>query len=211
MKRYSDLHCDQRDNPKSLAKLHYILFFKPYGVLSQFTKEGSHRTLGDFGPFPRNVYPAGRLDADSEGLLLLTNDNSLKDFLTNPKFGHPRTYVVQVEGIPSEEAIQRLREGVMIQGKKTRPADVRILQAKPQLPTRPVPIRLRKSVPTAWLEMTLREGRNRQIRRMTAAVGFPTLRLVRTKIGNLSLEGLQIGEMRTLTEKEIRQIKRLHG
>jgi 23S rRNA pseudouridine2457 synthase len=177
-----------------------LVFFKPYGVLSQFTAEGGHRTLADFGPFPPDVYAAGRLDADSEGLLLLTNDNGLKRRLTDPKFGHPRTYLVQVENIPTAEALERLRRGVVVEGQRTRPAEVRLLEEEPDLPSRPVPIRVRKAIPTAWLEITLREGRNRQVRKMTAAVGNPTLRLVRVKIGEWGLEGMRPGEWREVTQ-----------
>lgn len=181
---------------------HYILFSKPCGVLSQFTPEHGHKGLGDFGPFPRDVYPVGRLDADSEGLLLLTNDNRVKYRATDPRFSHPKTYLVQVERVPDTHALEKLREGVLIEGKKTKPAEVRLLDDEPRLPPRDVPIRFRKNVPTAWLEITLREGRNRQIRKMTAAVGYPTLRLVRTAIGPLHLGTLKPGESRKLTARE---------
>ena len=181
-----------------------ILFYKPYGVLSQFTRGGDWKTLADFGPFPESVYPAGRLDADSEGLLVLTDDNRIKRRITEPRFMHPRTYVVQVERVPEREAIERLRHGVMIEGKRTRVASVTLLVGEPDIPPRPVSIRFRKTVPTAWLEMTLAEGRNRQVRKMTAAVGHPTLRLIRTRIGDLSLEGLSPGAWRSLTAEEIR-------
>lgn len=183
---------------------HYVLFYKPYGVLSQFTPEHGHPSLRDFGPFPPDVYPVGRLDLASEGLLLLTNDARVKHRLTDPKFGHPRTYLVQVERIPDKESLRTLREGVIIEGRRTKPADVRLLDAEPSLPPRSVPIRFRKNVPTAWLEMTLREGRNRQVRKMTAAVGHPTLRLVRTAVGPLTIGTLQPGEIRLLTIEERR-------
>lgn len=189
------------------VRLHYFLFNKPFGVLSQFTAEHSHQCLKDFGPFPRDVYPVGRLDADSEGLLLLTNDNEVKHRMTDPKFEHERTYLVQVERIPNEMALQRLRDGVVIEGKKTKPCKVKLLEAEPQLPPRPVPIRFRKHVPTAWIEVTLREGRNRQVRKMTAAVGHPTLRLVRTRIGRLTLAHVETGASRELTSKEAAEIK----
>lgn len=185
----------------------YILFYKPYGVLSQFRPEHGHKTLKDFGPFPSDVYPVGRLDVDSEGLLLLTNDNALKHRTSDPKFGHPKTYLVQVERIPNEEALKKLRSGVMIEGKKTKPAEIRLLKEEPNLPPRPVPIRFRKNVPTAWIEITLREGRNRQVRKMTAAVGHPTLRLIRTKIGELTLDGLEVGGSRALTASKITSLK----
>ena len=185
-----------------------FLLNKPYGVLSQFTSEGGRPTLSQFGPFPGDVYAAGRLDADSEGLLLLTNDGSLKHFLTEPRFGHPRTYLVQVERVPESGALERLRRGVLIQGVKTRPASVTLLDREPDVPARPVPIRFRKNVPTAWLEITLHEGRNRQVRRMTAAVGFPTLRLIRIRIGTLSIQGLRPGEWREVREEEIAELRR---
>lgn len=181
----------------------YIVFYKPYGVLSQFTDGSGRETLGSFGPFPKDVYPAGRLDTDSEGLLLLTNDGMLKHQLLEPRFGHERTYLVQVERIPSEEALTQLRVGVVIEGRRTEKASVRLLEDSPELPPRPVPIRFRKNVPTAWIELKLKEGRNRQARKMTAAVGHPTLRLIRSTFGPLNLQGLQPGESRTLTRAEV--------
>lgn len=183
-----------------------ILFHKPYGVLSQFTRESGKPSLADFGPFPPDVYPVGRLDADSEGLLLLTNDTALKHRLTSPGHGHAKTYLVQIERLPDVLALETLRKGVMIRGKKTRPAKVKLLESDPGLGERSVPIRFRKSVPTAWIEITLTEGRNRQIRHMTAAVGHPTLRLIRVRIGNLRLGELATGKSRRLTEDEIRQL-----
>ena len=183
-----------------------ILFHKPFDVLSQFSEglhPGRHRTLASFGPFPPDVYPAGRLDVDSEGLLLLTDDAMLKHRLLSPEFHHPRTYLVQVERIPDAAALRRLAAGsLVLDGRKVLPADVQLLQTDPALPPRSVPIRFRKTVPTAWLEMTLYEGRNRQVRRMTAAAGHPALRLVRTRIASLSLEGLDPGKWRALSEKE---------
>ena len=183
--------------------MHAFLFYKPYGVLSQFTREAGHSSLKDFGPFPAGVYPAGRLDIDSEGLLLLTDDNRLKHTLTDPVFGHPRTYLVQVERIPTPEALERLRAGILLGSSRTRPAEAALLIKEPALPPRPVPVRFRKSVPTAWISLTLREGRNHQVRKMTAAVGHPTLRLVRSAIGDLSLDGLSPGEWRTLAAGEV--------
>jgi 23S rRNA pseudouridine2457 synthase len=182
----------------------FLLFHKPYDVLSQFTDEKStlpHKTLKDYIPIA-DVYAVGRLDRDSEGLLLLTNNGRVQHRLTDPKFQHPRTYWVQVDRIPDDAALQSLRQGVTIQTYRTRPVQVRLLEAEPALPPRDPPIRFRKSVPTAWLELTLTEGRNRQVRRMTAAVGFPTLRLVRVAIAHLRLEGLQPGEWRDLTAAE---------
>lgn len=180
----------------------YILFNKPYAVLSQFTPGNGQQSLQDF-KFPKNVYPVGRLDYDSEGLLLLTDDNLIKHKLTDPKFKLPKTYLVQIERIPSVESLQRLRAGVVIEGKKTLPAEVRLLDEDPNLPLRSVPIRFRKTVPTSWIELTIREGRNRQVRKMTAAVGHPTLRLVRVKIGNISMNELQPGQWKTIEMKEI--------
>lgn len=179
--------------------MRYIAFHKPYGVTSQFSGEGA--TLRDYIPV-KGVYPVGRLDHDSEGLLLLTDDGALQHRLTEPRFGHPRTYWVQVERIPEEESLQRLREGVAIQGRRTRPAQVRRLEKEPDLPPRDPPIRFRKNVPAAWLEITLTEGRNRQVRRMTAAAGHPTLRLVRVAIGELRLGTLKPGEWRELLKAE---------
>ncbi len=174
-------------------------FFKPYGVVSQFTPIAGHKSIADFGPFPPDVYPVGRLDWDSEGLLILSNDNHLKHRLTDPKFDHPKTYLVQVENIPQAIALQQLREGVMVAEKKTRRTTVRVLSEEPALPERPVPIRFRKSIPTAWLEITIIEGRNHQVRKMTAAVGHPTLRLVRVKVGEVSLGSLKPGEFRKVS------------
>ncbi|MGF2040373.1 MAG: rRNA large subunit pseudouridine synthase E [Nostoc sp. CmiVER01] len=181
----------------------YIIFYKPYGVLCQFTKDApTHSTLKDYIDVP-DVYPVGRLDWDSEGLLLLTNDGQLQHRLAHPRFGHKRTYWVQVERIPDADAIKRLQTGVEIQDYRTQPAEVRLLPQEPQLPERNPPIRFRKNIPTAWLEMTLTEGKNRQVRRMTAAVGFPTLRLVRVSIAHLQLDNLQLGQWRDLTTSEL--------
>ena len=193
----------------------YLLFYKPFNVLSQFTDEnpddpaiGQRGTLKDYIAVS-GVYPVGRLDRDSEGLILLTNHGQLQHRLSNPRYCHPRTYWVQVERIPSEEALQQLRRGVMIRDYRTRPAQVQCLSQEPDLPLRIPPVRYRKSVPTAWLEMTLTEGKNRQVRRMTAAVGFPTLRLVRVAIAHLKLQGLQPGEWRDLTAAEVNGLQDL--
>ncbi|MBK1990091.1 rRNA large subunit pseudouridine synthase E [Sphaerospermopsis aphanizomenoides BCCUSP55] len=186
----------------------YIIFHKPYGVLSQFTQESpQHITLKDFIDVP-DIYPVGRLDWDSEGLMLLTNDGQLQHRLANPRFGHQRTYWVQVERIPDTEAIQKLCTGVEIQDYRTRPAQVKLFLEAPTVSDRNPPIRFRKNIPTAWLEMTLTEGKNRQVRRMTAAVGFPTLRLIRVSIAQLQLNGLQLGEWRYLTHLEIQGLKK---
>ncbi len=180
----------------------YIAFYKPYGVLSQFTSQLNKRTLGEFG-FPRGVYPVGRLDEESEGLLLLTNDNGLKHQLTDPAFDHEKTYLVQVERIPPPSTLQLLREGILIGSARTKPARVRLMDESPRLPARPVPIRFRKDVETSWLEMTITEGKNRQIRRMTAAVGHPTLRLVRIRVADLSLGNLKPGEWKNVARSSI--------
>ena len=152
------------------------------------------------------VYAAGRLDMDSEGLLLLTSDGRLAHYITDPQHKLPKVYLAQIERIPTEVALEQLREGVVLNGKKTKPAEVRLLLEDPNLPDRPVPIRFRKNVPTSWVEITLREGLNRQVRRMTAAVGHPTLRLVRVAIGPVVLGDLQPGKWRDLTSSEIEQI-----
>lgn len=180
-----------------------VLFHKPYGVLSQFTPLDGHPSLSGFG-LPAGLYAAGRLDHDSEGLLLLTSDGALHHRLTDPRFAHPRTYLAQVERVPAPEALERLKAGPVLSDGPTRPCGVRLLEEGPPLPPRDPPVRFRKSVPTAWLELTLTEGRNRQVRRMTAAVGHPTLRLVRVRIGALSLEGLAPGRWRALTPSELR-------
>jgi 23S rRNA pseudouridine2457 synthase len=189
----------------------YIIFHKPYGVLSQFTQDTpKHSTLKDYIQVP-DVYAVGRLDWDSEGLLLLTNNGQLQHRLANPRFGHQRTYWVQVERIPDIDAINELQTGVKIQDYRTRPTQVRLLPEEPPVCDRNPPIRFRKNVPTAWLEMTLTEGKNRQVRRMTAAVGFPTLRLIRVSIAHLQLDGLQPGEWRDLTDSELKTFSVLRG
>ena len=186
----------------------YILFYKPYGVLCQFTddSESPRPTLKEYIEIPE-VYSVGRLDFDSEGLLLLTNDGQLKHRLIDPQFAHSRTYWVQVERIPTEDALQQLRQGVNIQGYRTKPALGRLLDTEPDLPLRQPPIRTRANIPTAWIELILTEGKNRQVRKMTAAVGFPTLRLVRVAIAHLRLENLNVGEWRELTDPELQELR----
>ena len=203
------------------SKLKYILFYKPYGVLCQFTDNSKNKTdikrptLKDYIPIP-SVYPVGRLDLDSEGLLLLTNNGQLQHRLAHRQFAHPRTYYVQVEGIPDRLALDALRQGVIIKNYRTRPAAVKILSTEPDLSPRYPPIRERKTIPTCWLEITLTEGRNRQVRRMTAAVGYPTLRLVRIAIGSkqdsqiqLKVTDLNPGQWRKLTTIEIAWLNKL--
>jgi 23S rRNA pseudouridine2457 synthase len=180
-----------------------LLFHKPYGVLCQFT--GGGPTLHDFIAEP-GVYPAGRLDRDSEGLLLLTGDGALQHRLTDPRFEHPRTYWAQVERIPSEESLEQLRRGIAIQDYRTRPCRARLIDHELAVPPRHPPVRFRKTVPTAWIELVLTEGRNRQVRHMTAAIGHPTLRLIRAAIGPLTLAGLSPGCWRPLTASEISEI-----
>jgi 23S rRNA pseudouridine2457 synthase len=190
----------------------HLLFHKPYGVLTQFTDEGNPEagryTLKDYIPVAQ-VYAVGRLDRDSEGLLLLTNNGQIQHRLSDPQFAHPRTYWVQVERLPSEADLQPLRQGIVIQSYRTRPAQVRLLPSEPVLPPRDPPVRFRKHIPTAWLEMTLTEGKNRQVRRMTAAIGFPTLRLVRVAIAHIHLNGLPPGQWRDLTPVELQQLYQL--
>ena len=194
-----------------MGKYRYILFYKPYGVLSQFTDgngETQRRTLKNYISIP-GVYPVGRLDWDSEGLMLLTDRGQLQHRLSHPQFEHQRTYWAQVERIPDADAIAHLQQGVIIEKYRTRPAKVQLLNSEPQLPPRNPPIRFRKNVPTAWLEISLTEGKNRQVRRMTAAVGFPTLRLVRVAIAHLKLGELQPGQWRDLTADELNLLLKL--
>ncbi len=189
----------------------YYLVFKPYGMLSQFSREGNAPTLADLDfSFEKDVYPVGRLDADSEGLLLLTNDNRLKTKLLDPKNKHWRTYHVQVEGDITEEACIALSNGVdiAINGKPYHTKRARATPIEPpSLPERTPPIRVRKSVSDSWLSLSLTEGKNRQVRRMTAAVGFPTLRLVRVAIGNLRMDHLKPGEVAELDTGEVGRIR----
>jgi 23S rRNA pseudouridine2457 synthase len=178
-----------------------LAFHKPYGVLSRFTPDGSKwRTLAEFG-LPRDVWPIGRLDADSEGLLVLSSDKRLVDRLLSPRQRHDKTYWAQVERIPTEAALASLRAGVVLDGETTRPACARAIDP-PALPPRDPPIRFRKSVADAWIELVIVEGRNRQVRRMTAAVGHPTLRLVRAAIGGYRLT-LAAGEARVLSAEDV--------
>ena len=179
-----------------------LAFHKPYGVLSNFTPDGSpNRTLAAFD-FPKNVYAIGRLDADSEGLLLLTDEPALNQRLLHPDRAHPREYWAEVERIPTPEALHQLECGVLIQGHATLPCTARFLEPQPHPPPRDPPVRFRKNVPTCWIAIVLVEGKNRQVRRMTAAIGHPTLRLLRVRIGDYRLENLQSGRWKTLNAEE---------
>jgi 23S rRNA pseudouridine2457 synthase len=184
-----------------------LTFNKPYGVLPCFTDPHGRPTLAQYVKIP-GVYAAGRLDQDSEGLMILTSDGKLAHIITDPQHELPKIYLAQVERIPNKTAIEQLRQGVMLRDRRTRPAEVRLHADAPTLPERPVPIRFRKNVPTAWLEITLHEGMNRQVRRMTAAVGHPTLRLIRIAIGPIMLGELKPGEWRDTTPAEIHLLGR---
>ena len=187
-------------------KLFYFILNKPYGVLSQFTDKLKRKTLAGFYDFPKDVYPVGRLDLDSEGLLLLSNDKEMVDFLLNPVNRHEKEYYAQVEGIPDEVSIKQLEEGVIIEGKKTLPAKAAIID-EPNFPPRKPPIFPRKNKSVCWLSVVVTEGRYRQVRKMTASVGYPTLRLVRVRIKNIQLGNLKPGEVRELTPGEVEILK----
>ncbi|MFN8578930.1 MAG: pseudouridine synthase [Candidatus Sericytochromatia bacterium] len=187
----------------------YLLFYKPYNVICQFSPEGDKITLKEFIKIPE-IYPVGRLDTDSEGLIIITDDNQLKHILTEPKFKSEKTYYVQVEGIPQEEDLNKIRNGISFKDYKTLPAKVRILENEPNLSPRNPPIRFRKNIPTTWLEIIINEGKNRQIRKMTAHIGFPTLRLVRVKIKHIEINNLKVGEYRFLSQKEVIDLKKIN-
>jgi 23S rRNA pseudouridine2457 synthase len=190
-----------------------LAFHKPYGVLSQFTRpteagkpvQTAFRPLSEFG-FPQHVYPIGRLDADSEGLLLLTDEPGLNTKLLNPKHGHTRTYWAQVENIPQPSDLDKLARGVMLEGRTTLPAKAVIIDPQPDVPERIPPIRVREHIPTCWIELELTEGKNRQVRKMTAAIGFPTLRLIRVRIGKYRMYGLEPGKWKVMGPLERKQI-----
>ena len=173
-----------------------VLFNKPFRVLSQFTTEGDKAVLADYIDIP-GIYCAGRLDYDSEGLLILTDDGHLQQRIANPKFGKEKGYLVQVEGIPAASDLEKLRKGVLLKDGMTRPARVALIRTPDVWPREP-PIRERRNIPTSWLDLTISEGRNRQVRRMTAHIGFPTLRLIRYRVGDWSLDDLQVGEYRII-------------
>lgn len=185
----------------------YYVIYKPFRMLSQFKKEGKFTTLGELFDFPKDVYPVGRLDADSEGLLVLTNDKKLNYLLLDPGHKHKRTYLVQVEGIISDQAILQMQQGVgiSVEGKPhhTRKADAEKVNEPDWLPARYPPVRFRKDIPTSFFELTLYEGKNRQVRRMTAAVGYPTLRLIRIAIEDLLIGSMQPGEVKEFTATEL--------
>jgi 23S rRNA pseudouridine2457 synthase len=185
-----------------MSSLIYIAFNKPYGVLSQFTGENPTETLSHFG-FPKGVYAAGRLDKDSEGLLILSNDGPFIDKLLSPKSDKEKTYWVQVEKIPDAESLKTLAQGVQIEDYKTKPCKVKILDPQPEVIERNPPVRFRKTVPTCWLEIIISEGKNRQVRKMTAKIGFPTLRLIRVRAGKYHLGDLKPGEWKEIKKTEI--------
>ncbi|GMQ25769.1 pseudouridine synthase [Algoriphagus sp. oki45] len=198
-------------NPEELPR--YFIIYKPFGVVSQFSGEGP--TLASLGAFPKEVYPVGRLDKDSEGLLLITDDKWLNHHLLNPRFGHQRTYFAQVEGIPTPEALNQLQSGVTINvdGKdyRTKPSIAKIIDPAPTLPDRNPPIRYRASIPDTWISLTLIEGKNRQVRKMTAAFGFPTLRLVRFSMEKITIDGMQSGEVREMEQETVYRMLGLTG
>ena len=201
-------HERHRGRCRIAAEMRCLLLNKPFQVLSRFTDDKSRTTLGQFVGL-KNVYPAGRLDYDSEGLLFLTDDGGLQARLSNPRYRLRKVYWAQVEGTPRQQAVRRLRHGVTLKDGLTRPAEVRVIEEPRELWPRNPPIRFRRQIPTHWLEIGITEGRNRQVRRMTAAVGMPTLRLIRCAIGPWTLAGLAPGEVRELDTSEVIEHLRL--
>ena len=189
----------------SMKNLKYFVLNKPFGILSQFTDKNRRNTLGDLYNFPNDVYSVGRLDMDSEGLLILTNDKKLTDFLLNPKQFHEKEYFVQVENIPDETVLMKLKKGVIIENKMTLPAQIKVINP-PNFSLRIPSIRERKNILTQWLSIIITEGRNRQVRKMTAKVGYPALRVVRVRIKNILIGKLKPGEVRELSQKEIKNL-----
>ena len=187
--------------------LKYFVLNKPYGYLSQFTDKLNRPTLSNLKNIPKNIYPIGRLDIDSEGLLLISNDKLLVDYLLNPQNSHEKEYLAQVEGIPTEEEMNKFRSGLIIENQKTLPAQIEVINS-PNLPDRVPPIRRRMNIPVCWTKIVITEGRNRQVRKMTAAIGHPTLRLIRIRIKNITLGDLKAGEIRELNKIEIRKLKK---
>ena len=190
-----------------MSSFKYYIIYKPYMVLSQFSPVEGKQTLADYFSVPKDVYPVGRLDVDSEGLLLLTNDKALNESLLHPRNAHEREYLVQVEGVPTQEAVAALQNGVQINidGKmhQTKPCKVTVLTREPRVPDRVPPIRFRASIPDTWLSLTLTEGKNRQVRKMTAAVGLPTLRLIRWRIERIDADGMISGDLIEMGQKEL--------
>ncbi len=195
-----------------MLKYRYFAIYKPFRMLSQFTKDGKRPVLGELADFPQDVYPVGRLDGDSEGLLILTNNKALNNALLKPVHAHTRVYYAQVDRIITDEGLAKLEAGVHIsvEGKPydTRPAKAQRIEP-PHLPERHPPVRFRKDIPTSWLRLELTEGKNRQVRRMTAGVGFPCLRLVRYSIENLTIDGMAAGEVREYREEELMRMLKL--
>jgi 23S rRNA pseudouridine2457 synthase len=191
-----------------VVKKNYYLVHKPYGMLSQFSDAGGRATLKKLSRFPRNVYPVGRLDMDSEGLLLLTDDKMVTANLLEPRYRHEREYIVLVQGVPDESSLRTLEAGVLIEGKMTLPAKAQAI-ARPDWVEERVPeLRLKPSIIHSWMSITIIEGRNRQVRKMTASIGCPTLRLIRCRIANLTIDGLLTGMTRMLTDEEVLQLRR---
>ena len=186
-----------------MSSLKYVAFFKPYGILSQFTSDNPSETLACFN-LPKDIYPCGRLDKDSEGLLILSNDGDFVDQLINPKFDKEKIYWVQVENIPSEASLNIIRPGgIVIQDYKTKPGKIKRLDQNFSMTERDPPVRFRKNIPTCWLEIKISEGKNRQVRKMTAAIGHPTLRLIRMQVGKFKLNSLRPGEWIEIKKTEI--------